>query len=188
LKIKGPRGKYERAITLKKDETLDIRAKLNPSLAFLGIVAQPDVQQADLNRLTEETAKQLSLLENLNFVDNTGGMSAIQEKIRFLIESLRANEAGKDRKPVIQDLCARVESDLLLIGFSPKEQLQRTVDFYLLSNWSTMADLRTVQAFDPEQWKSFRRQLDYEEPLFQKRLGVTLIDTNITPGRRSLRC
>jgi hypothetical protein len=45
-----------------------------------------------------------------------------------------------------------------------------------------MADQRTIQVFDQEQWKTFKAQLEYEEPLFQKRLGAHLIDTLITPG------
>jgi hypothetical protein len=83
---------------------------------------------------------------------------------------------------MIQQLCTKAESDLLLIGFVPKERLQRTVEFYLLSNWSSMADTRTVQVFDGGEWNRFMAELDYEEPLFQKRLGVYLIDTLITKG------
>jgi hypothetical protein len=45
-----------------------------------------------------------------------------------------------------------------------------------------MADMRTLQVFDVVEWDRFMAELDYEEPLFQKRLGVYLIDTLITQG------
>jgi tetratricopeptide (TPR) repeat protein len=184
LKIKGPRGKYEKELTLAKDQTVDINAKLNPSLAFLGIVGPSDVLQGDIDKLSAETVKQLSNLQNLNFVDNSGGADrqALNTSIQQIIDGISTNTPDKDRRARIQELCTKVESDLLLVGFSPKERLQRTVQFYLLSNWSSMADIRQVQAFDQQQWDTFRSQLEYEEPLFQKRLGVNLIDTNLAPG------
>ncbi|PWT92187.1 MAG: hypothetical protein C5B54_03955 [Acidobacteria bacterium] len=184
LKIKGPRGKYEKEITIAKGQSLDIAARLNPSLTFLGLVGPSSVLQSDLDKLTAETTKQLSTLQNLNFVDNSGGTNreSITDSIRQIIDSYADNKPDKDRKAKIQELCNKVESDLLLIGYSPKESLQRTVNFYLLSNWSSMSDMRTIQVFDAAQWNSFKTELDYEEPLFQKRLGSNLIDTDITQG------
>src|SRR5262249_44212633 len=102
--------------------------------------------------------------------------------IRNIVEGVGSNTPDKDRKQKIQELCNKVESDLLLVGLAPKERLQRNVKFYLLSNWSSMADLREVQVFDANEWKTFRDQLEHEEPLFEKRLGLSLIGTTITQG------
>lgn len=184
LKVKGPRGKFEKQIEAKKDETLTINAKLNPSLAFLGIVGSADVLKTDIDSLSAETAKQLSGLQNLNFVDNSGGedRAGVDAKITEIIDGIRTNAPDKERKAKIQELCSKVESDLILVGFAPKERLQRTVEFYLLSNWSSMADYRKIQVFDAGQWKTLVSQLEYSEPLFQKRMGFNLVDTTITQG------
>jgi PEGA domain/Tetratricopeptide repeat len=184
IKIKGPRGKYESTIDVKKNQALNIDARLNPSLTFMGLVAAPDILKSDLDKLTVEINQNLSKLQNLNYEDNsqTGDRMVVQETLRKILEGIKANTPDKDRRSVIQELCSSAESDLLLIGYVPKEKLQRTVEFYLLSNWSSMADIRTLQVFDSSEWKRFMAQLDYEEPLFQKRLGVYLIDTLITEG------
>lgn len=184
VKLKGPRGKFEKQIDMKKDEVMTISAKLNPSLAFLGIVGAPDVLKQDIDSLGAETVKQLSVLQNLNFVDNSGGQDRanLDAQIAEIVEGIHTNKPDKEREAKIQELCGKVESDLLLIGFAPKERLQRTVEFMLLSNWSSMADIRRVQVFDAAQWKGFIDQLEYSEPLFAKRLGFNMIDTTIAPG------
>jgi hypothetical protein len=184
IKIKGPRGKYETTVDVKKNQALNIDAHLNPSLTFMGLVAAPDILKSDLDKLTVEINENLSKLHNLNYVDNsqTGDRMVVQENLRKILEGIKTNTPDKDRRSAIQELCTSAESDLLLIGYVPKERLQRNVEFYLLSNWSSMADIRNVQVFDPSEWKRFMAELDYEEPLFQKRLGVYLIDTLITEG------
>jgi hypothetical protein len=45
-----------------------------------------------------------------------------------------------------------------------------------------MADTRVLKTHNTAQWDRLKAQLDYEQPLFQKRLGVRLMDTTITPG------
>lgn len=184
IKLKGPHGKFEKEVTLKKDEVLSIQAVLNPSLNFLGLIAETDSLQTDLDKLSAETAKQLSTLKKLNFVDNstTGDRAGMDQTLRQIVDGINTNTPNKDRKARIQEICARVESDLLIIGYVPRERLQRTLRFYLLSNWSSMADIRTLQVFDNGQWNQFKAELDYEEPLFEKRLGANLMDTSITPG------
>jgi hypothetical protein len=184
IKIKGPRGKYETNVDVKKNQALNIDAHLNPSLTFMGLVAAPDILKTDLDKLTVEINENLSKLHNLNYVDNsqTGDRMVVQENLRKILDGIKTNMPDKDRRSAIQELCSSAESDLLLIGYVPKEKLQRNVDFYLLSNWSSMADMRSIQVFDSSDWKRFITELDYEEPLFQKRLGVYLIDTLITEG------
>ena len=184
IKLKGPHGKFEKEVTLKKDEVLSIQAVLNPSLNFLGLVAETDILKTDLEKLSAETAKQLSTLKKLNFIDNstTGDRAGMDQTLRQIVDGINTNTPDKERKARIQEICARVESDLLIIGYVPRERLQRTVRFYLLSNWSSMADIRTLQVFDNGQWDQFKAELDFEEPLFEKRLGANLIDTSITPG------
>ena len=112
-----------------------------------------------MDSLTAETVKQLSGLQNLNFVDNSGGedRAATDAAINAIIEGVSSNTPDKDRKQKIQELCNKVESDLLLVGYAPKERLQRTVRFFLLSNWSSMADLREIQVFDAAEWKTLPR-------------------------------
>lgn len=184
IKIKGPSGKYETTVDVKKNQALNIDAHLNPSLTFMGLVASPDILKSDLDKLTVEINENLSKLHNLNYVDNsqTGDRMVVQENLRKILDGIKTNTPDKERRSAIQELCSSAESDLLLIGYVPKEKLQRNVEFYLLSNWSSMADLRSIQVFDASDWKRFTAELDYEEPLFQKRLGVYLIDTLITQG------
>lgn len=184
VKLKGPRGKFEKQIELKKDEVLTISAKLNPSITFVGIVGPPDVLKQDIDALTSETAKQLSGLQNLNFVDNSGGedRADLDAKLSEIVEGIHTNNPDKEREAKIQELCSKVESDLLLVGYAPKERLQRTVEFMLLSNWSSMADIRRIQVFDAAQWKGFIDQLEYSEPVFAHRLGFNMIDTTTTAG------
>lgn len=183
LKLKGPRGKFERKIDLKKNQSLDIAAKLNPSITFLGLLSQPDVRRPDMDKLSTEIVNRLSDLQNLNFVDASGSVdSGIQQSLSQLMDGINSNKPDKDRSSQIQGICTKVESDLLLIGYVQKESILRNVKFYLLSNWSSMADIRSLQVFDDAQWKTFKAELEYEEPLFQKRMGVHLIDTEITPG------
>ncbi len=184
LKIKGPRGKFETTLDVKKNQVLKIDARLNPSLTFMGLIAAPDILKSDLDKLSAEIKQNLLKLQNLNFVDNsqTGDRMVVEETLRKILEGIKTNTPDKDRRNAIQELCTKAESDLLLIGIVPKERLQRTVQFYLLSNWSSMADVRTIQVFDASEWSRFMNELDYEEPLFQKRLGVYLIDTLITQG------
>ncbi len=184
VKLKGPFGKFEKEVTVKKDEVLNLSAVLNPSLNFLGLISGGDVQKTDMDRLTAETIRQLSELKKLNFSDNTttGDRASVVETMRQIISGIDSNIPDKERRTRIQEVCTRVESDLLLIGYVPREKLQRTIRFYVLSNWSSMADIRAIQAFDGGQWNQFRAELDYEEPLFEKRMGVNLIDTSITSG------
>jgi tetratricopeptide (TPR) repeat protein len=183
LKLKGPRGKYERKIEVKKNQVMDIAAKLNPSITFLGLLSAPEVRKPDMDKLSAEIVTRLSDLQNLNFVDGAGSLDAgMQEGLAKLVEAIDTNRPDKDRSTQIQAICTKVESDLLLIGYVKRESILRNVKFYLLSNWSSMADIRLIQVFDDSQWKSFKAELEYEEPLFQKRMGVHLIDTEITQG------
>lgn len=183
LKLKGPRGKFERRVDLKKNQVLDVAARLNPSITFVGLISQPDVRKQDMDKLNTEIVNRLADLQNLNFVDYSGNTdSGMQQSLSQIMEGIDTNKPDKDRSTSIQAICTKVESDLLLVGFVQKESILRNVKFYLLSNWSSMADLRTIQVFDESQWKTFKAELEYEEPLFQKRLGVHLIDTEITSG------
>lgn len=183
LKLKGPRGKFERRLELKKNQTVDIAAKLNPSLTFLGLVSESDVRQPDLDKLNTEVINKLTDLRNLSFVDSSGSMdAAMRENLSRLIESMGSNKPDKERTTQIQGICTKAESDLLLFGFVQRESILRNVTFYLLSNWSSMPDIRKIQVYDESQWITYKSELEYEEPLFQKRMGVHLIDTEITQG------
>lgn len=183
LKLSSPRGKFERRLDLKKNQAMDIAAKMNPSLTFLGLLSDPDVRRADLDKLASEIAGNLSDLQNLNFVDNSQGLDAsLQQNLSRILAGIDDNKPDKDRASAIQAICNKVESDILLVGFVQNERLLRNVRFYLLSNWSSMADIRPIQTNVADQWKTFKMELDYEEPLFQKRIGVQLIDTDITNG------
>jgi len=182
IKIKGPLGKFQQQIEIKKDQVLNIDAKLNPSLAFLGVVPGPGVLGASKDDVTAQAIRELSTVKTLNFQDSTADGAAATESIQLIVSGFRSGAADKSRMEQIQNLCSKVESDLLLIGYLTKEQTQNTVQFFLASNWSSMADVRTMDASDTTQWKRFKDQLDHEEPLFEKRLGVHFIDTTITPG------
>jgi tetratricopeptide (TPR) repeat protein len=181
VKLKGPRGKYEKQVETRKDESLAIAAQLNPSLTFLGLLSDPDIQKTDLDKLKTEINSRLGSLKNLNFIDssNVPDRSALDEQLRAILEGINTNKPDKDRRAAIQEICNKVESDLLLFGFVPKERLQRTARLYFLSNWSSMADMRVIQVFEESDWTTLLGQLEYEEPLFQKRMGAQLIDTEI---------
>jgi tetratricopeptide (TPR) repeat protein len=45
-----------------------------------------------------------------------------------------------------------------------------------------MADIRRIRTDNEDQWNAFKTQLEYDRPLFEKRLGVNAIDTAITSG------
>jgi tetratricopeptide (TPR) repeat protein len=184
VKLKGPSGKYEKQIEIRKDESIAIQARLNPSLTFLGLLSEPDILKSDLQQIEAEIIRNLSNLQHLNFVDYSDrpDKTATDEKLRAIVDGINTNKPDKDRRAALQELCTKVESDLLLVGFVPKEKLQRSVKLYLLSNWSSMADIRAIQAFSPADWSTLTAQLEYEEPLFQKRIGVQWIDTGVTPG------
>ncbi len=182
VKIKGPLGKFQKRIEIKKDQVLNIDAKLNPSLAFLGVVPGPGVLKPAKDDITAQTIREMSALKTLNFQDSTAEGAAAIDILQQIVSGFGSGAPDKTRMEQIQDLSSKVESDLLLIGYLTKERTQNTVQFFLASNWSSMADVRTIDASDPAKWKRFKNQLDHEEPLFEKRLGFHLMDTTITPG------
>ncbi len=184
VKLKGPFGKFEKQVDLKKGQTLSVNAKLNPSLSFLGVVSFSALAKTQLERYRQETIKQLEGLLTLNIQDNSKApdQAAIDEIVQELAISLEDGLPNESRLERIQQLSSKVESDLLLFGLIPEKAEERTVDYYLLSTWSTQADVRRIQSGNADQWKLFRSQLDYEHRLFEKRLGVNAIDTAITRG------
>ncbi len=182
IKIKGPLGKFQQQIEIKKDQALNIEAKLNPSLAFMGVVPELGVLKPAKDDITAQTIRELAVLKTLNFQDSTGEGAEATDQMQQIVSGLLSGAPDKARMEQIQNLCSKVESDLLLIGYLTKERTQNTVRFFLASNWSSMADVRTFDASDPKKWKRFIDQLDHEEPLFEKRLGFHLMDTTITPG------
>jgi len=184
VKLKGPFGKFEKQVDLKNNQTLEISAKLNPSLSFLGIVSFSAMAKAQLERFRQETIKELEDLKSLNFQDNSKSpdRAALEEAIQEIAISLEERKPDSSRQEKIQQLCSKVESDLLLFGLVPEKAEERTVEYYLLSNWSSMADVRRIQTNNPEQWAEFQAQLEYDHPLFEKRLGINSIDTAITAG------
>lgn len=175
LKIKGLQGKYQKDLDLKKDQALSIDAKLNPALAFLGVSNQ-GTKDKDANA---NVLQQLSSLQTLNLQDSTELEASTSEKVQQLLASLRNSAPDRGRGAQIQELSGKVEADLLLLG---EEKSSGTIDFYLLSNWSSVPDVRTVRSSDAEDWKKFKADLNWEQPLFEKRLGASLIDTAVTQG------
>jgi tetratricopeptide (TPR) repeat protein len=184
VKLKGPFGKFEKEIDVKANQKLEISAKLNPSLAFVGIVSFSAMARAQLERFRQETVRELKDLKTLNFQDNSDSSekAALEEAIQQIAISLETGEPDSSRQEQIQQLCSKLESDLLLFGFVPERAQERTVDYYLLSNWSSMADIRRIRTDNEDQWNAFKTQLEYDRPLFEKRLGVNAIDTAITSG------
>jgi tetratricopeptide (TPR) repeat protein len=184
VKLKGPFGKFEKEVELKNNQTLEIAAELKPSLAFLGIVSFSAMARAQLERFRQETIRELDGLKTLNFQDNSksADQAALDEAIQEIAISLEGASPDPGRLEKIQELCGKVESDLLLFGFVPEGAQDRAVDYYLLSNWSSMADVRRIQTENNDEWKRFKGQLEYDHPLFEKRLGINAIDTSITPG------
>jgi tetratricopeptide (TPR) repeat protein len=176
VKIKGPLGKFEKQVELKKDESLAIDAKLHPSLAFLGVSRQ-GTPSAEVNA---QVLEKLANLTTLNLQDNTDLQTdaSTTEKILQILTGIASARPDRTRKTQIQELSSKVESDLLLVG----REHSGEVDFYLLSNWSSMPDVRTVRLSQPEDWTKFKDQLDSERSVFEKRMGVNLIDTSVTPG------
>jgi tetratricopeptide (TPR) repeat protein len=184
VKLKGPFGKFEKEVELTNNQTLEISAQLKPSLAFLGIVSFSAMAKAQLERFRQETIRELNGLSTLNFQDNSKStdQAALDEAIQEIAISLEEPTPDPARQEKIQELCGKVESDLLLFGFVPEGAQDRAVDYYLLSNWSSMADIRRIQTENNEEWKRFKSQLEYDHPLFEKRLGINAIDTAVTPG------
>ena len=179
LKIKGPQGKFEKQVSVSKDQTMTISADLNPSLAFLGILGATNADE-----LNARTIQKFSGLRTLNLQDSTSlsDQSVVTETLNQIMEGIRSNKPDPARKAKIQDLCGRVESDLLLVGHAQKDSGGEVVAFHLLSNWSSMADIRRIRITESGQWDEFQAELNHEEPLFEKRLGTGLIDTAITEG------
>jgi tetratricopeptide (TPR) repeat protein len=66
-----------------------------------------------------------------------------------------------------------------LIG---QEKTAGTIDFYLLSGWSSVPDVRTIHSGSADEWKKFNEDLNLEHPLFEKRMGINLIDTSVNQG------
>jgi len=184
VKLKGPFGKFEQTVDLKKNQALTISAKLNPSVAFLGIVSFSALAKAQVERFRQETIRELQDLKSLNFQDvsKSPDRATLEEAVQEIAISLEAGEPDSSRQDKIQQVCSKVESDLLLFGVIPEKAEERTLDYYLLSNWSSMPDVRRIQTTDDTQWKQFQSQLEFEQPLFEKRLGINSIDTAITPG------
>ena len=184
VKLKGPFGKFEQQVELKNNQTLEISARLNPSISFLGVISFSAMAKAQLERFRQETVKELQDLKSLNFQDNSKSpdRAPLEEAIQEIAISMEDGKPDPARLEKIQQICSKVESDLLLFGLIPEKAEERTVDYYLLSNWSSMADVRRIQTTNAEQWGRFKAQLDYDHPLFEKRLGVNSIDTAITPG------
>jgi tetratricopeptide (TPR) repeat protein len=184
VKLKGPFGKFEKEFELKNNQTLDISANLNPSLSFIGVVSFSAIAKAQVERFRQQTIQQLEGLKTLNFQDASKSpeKAALEEAVQEIAISLESGKPDKSRQEKIQQLCSKLESDLLLFGLVPEKAEERTIDYYLLSNWSSMADIRRVQTGDDAQWNEFKSQLEYEYPLFEKRLGINAIDTAVTPG------
>jgi tetratricopeptide (TPR) repeat protein len=184
VKLKGPFGKFEQTIDLKKGQTFNVAAKLNPSLAFLGIVSYSALAKAQIERLRLESVKELQGLKTLNFQDasKTQDHAAIDEAIQEIAVGLEDGEPDHSRQEKISQLCGKLESDLLLFGLIHEKSEDRTVDFYLLSNWSSMPDVRKILVSDENQWERFKSQLEFEYPLYEKRLGINTVDTAITQG------
>ncbi|MCI0602299.1 PEGA domain-containing protein [bacterium] len=184
VKLKGPFGKFEKQVELKNNQAMEISAKLNPSLSFLGIVSFSAMAKAQLERFRQETIKELEDLKSLNFQDNSKSpdRAALEEAIQEIAISLEDGKPDGSRQEKIQQVCSKVESDLLLFGLVPEKAEERTVEYYLLSNWSSMADIRKIQTNNPAHWAEFQAQLEYDQPLFEKRLGIQSMDTAITPG------
>jgi hypothetical protein len=140
--------------------------------------------KAQLERYRQETVRELNGLKTLNFQDSSksNDQAALDEAIQEIAISLEEPVPDPSRQEKIQELCSKVESDLLLFGFIPERAQERTVDYYLLSNWSSMADIRRIQTENNTEWNRFKAQLEYDRPLFEKRLGINAIDTSVTPG------
>ena len=184
VKLKGPFGKFEKEVELKNKQTLDLAAELKPSLAFLGVVSFSAIAKEQLERFRQQTVKELEGLKTLNFQDNSksSDSAAMEEAIQKIAISLEDGEPDPTVQQQIQQLSGKVESDLLLFGFVPEKSTDRMVDFYLLSNWTSVADVRRIQPEDDAQWSKFKAQLEYDHPLFEKRLGINSIDTAVTEG------
>ena len=175
LKIKGAQGKYQKELDLKKDQALTIDAKLNPAMAFLGVM-NAGAADKDANA---EVIRQLSSLQTLNLQDSSNLEASTSEKVQQLLQSLKNLEPDKSRKAQIQELSGKMEADLLLIG---QEKTAGTIDFYLLSGWSSVPDVRTIHSGSADEWKKFNEDLNLEHPLFEKRMGINLIDTSVNQG------
>ena len=184
VKLKGPFGKFEKEIDVKNKQTIDISAQLNPSLSFLGVVSFSAMAKAHLERFRQETIRNLGGLKTLNFQDNSksADRAAMEEAIQEIAISLEDPYPDPAREQKIQQLCTKVESDLLLFGFVPEKAEERTVEFYLLSNWSSIADIRKIKLEDEAGWRDFRNQLEFDQPVFEKRLGINAVDTSVTQG------
>jgi len=184
LMLKGPRGKYQKTIEIEKDQTLTIAAKLNPCLAFLGLLATPGILESELEKVRVQTQGQISSLQNLAVVDHSTSpeITSLEPLLRQILEEIDSSGPQKERMDKIREICTEVESDLLLVGRVHGEFLRRTVHFYLLSSLSSMADIRVLDALDAKQWDRFKASLEFEQPLFEKRMGVHLVDSLVTPG------
>ncbi len=189
LEVKHATGKYVEDIDIGKDEDLSLECPIRPSLAFLGIAAEPGVSNRDLEDVQQNIATELQKLTAMNLIQ----VSAEQARdllggdgLMTLVSKEAAGDHSQADPERVRDLSEKVgeslEVEALLVGYVPAQRLTKDVVFNLLATGSPAPDTYALNYLDREAMPAFLELLSGSTPIHGSWIGLQSVDTHLNAG------
>ena len=157
LEVKHPSGKYFENIVVGRDEALSFECAIRPSLAFLGLMTEPDVSERDAADIRARMEESLAGLEGMNLVNpRPAELRSIVggDGVSALLPS--SEEDSLARRDLTQKLGEELEVEAILIGFVPAQRLTKDVVLYFYGVGSPRPDSTRLNYLGSRRASDFR--------------------------------
>ena len=189
LEVKHATGKYVEDIDIGKDEDLSLECPIRPSLAFLGIAAEPGVSNRDLEDVQQNIATELQKLTAMNLIqvssEQARALLGANGLMTFVSKEVAGDHSQADPERV-RDLSEKVgeslEVEALLVGYVSAQRLTKDVVFNLLAIGSTAPDTYALNYLDREAMPAFVELLSSSTPVYGSWIGLQSVDTHLSAG------
>jgi hypothetical protein len=186
LEVKHPTGKYVEDITVRADESLSFECPIRPTLAVLDLVADDGVPARDLEDIRQKLASELRKLAVMNVVfPEPDAVNRIVGGggVRSLSPSLSPEIATPEHvRETSEKLGKALEVEAILLGHVPAQRLTKDVVLHFLAVGSPAPDRLSLNYLDRDALPGFVEKLSTPTRLHGSWIGLTAVDTRLTPG------
>ncbi len=191
VEVRHAAGRFVQDVDLKARATVELKAQIRPTLAFLGVVADGPSGERNLASMEGRLARVASAtIRAMNFlradsavVEKT--LSAERLKLVDVLPPGKADPALVRR--VFEKLAAVLEVQGFLVGRIPEEQLARSAALHVFAAGSVVPDSAAVVMEDDSSYARFFAAFEKKLPLRAAWSGLVTVDTLLYEGPVVLR-
>jgi tetratricopeptide (TPR) repeat protein len=188
--LKHLHGKFFKDIELKKDQHLTLDCTLRPTLVFLGVIPESEVEKTLVSEIETQVKELLAKVNSFNFISDsvTKANSLLSSRGLNVLHLTAKTDTGKEEisdakmTEAINFLAEQLEAELIITAYMPDKTQARTLLLSVICPENPAIESFRVNLLSQLDTADFISKLNTSYELYKSWLGVNTVDTLLYDG------